>query len=565
MGIQNLLRCLKSIQIPRHLSYYRGLRVAIDAYCWLHKSIFTYNDEMFENPSTSKKYLIYLNKRLNQLLEYNITPILVFDGDHLPMKKKTEEERRKRRMQVNEESTNLLQIGTEKEAQYKKLEGYDVTPEMAYEFIKILKMKKIEYYIAPYEADSELSYLSKINYVDVVITEDSDLIAFGCKKILYKLDAETCVGNEIEYENIKNCNEYNFRNFNRDKFLTFCIAAGCDYFKLKGIGIKNAYNAIKNSISYKESINYLGGKSTNYQSNEEILIDFEKAFLTFRYQVVYCPIIKKLRYFNDIEKSPYVFMKKYINDLSFLGNLNKDRKIVEQITFGDINPLNKSNFLNDENFIGKKRNFNNNNNNNYFNNNNIRNDSKNYIQNNHIYNLIDIKNNNNNVYNKNNIENNKINYFNQNLQNNINNIKNKKNNNNYYIKEEDNDLNLKDLDIKNIFGSYILDSTEYSESINKKYMNNKNNNNINNELNDIDINETNSYKEFDDIDNFLRLYETEDKKDIKKPKNNIFEENYKKNVYKNNIKNQFNQKYSNNNNNNYNYSDNIDFPLSLEL
>ena len=80
------------------------------------------------------------------------------------------------------------------------IEGMDINPQMAYEFIKLLKELNIEYYVAPYEADAQLAYLSKIGLVDCVITEDSDLLAFGCKRILYKLDAETDVGNEILYD-----------------------------------------------------------------------------------------------------------------------------------------------------------------------------------------------------------------------------------------------------------------------------------------------------------------------------------------------------------------------------
>ena len=34
---------------------------------------------------------------------------------------------------------------------------------------------------------------------------------------------------------------------------------------------------------------------------EELIEKFEKAFLTFRYQVVYCPIEKKLRYYSNIK------------------------------------------------------------------------------------------------------------------------------------------------------------------------------------------------------------------------------------------------------------------------
>ena len=33
--------------------------------------------------------------------------------------------------------------------------------------------------ISPYEADAQLAYLNKINYVDFIISEDSDLLPFG--------------------------------------------------------------------------------------------------------------------------------------------------------------------------------------------------------------------------------------------------------------------------------------------------------------------------------------------------------------------------------------------------
>ena len=41
----------------------------------------------------------------------------------------------------------------------------------------------VEVVVAPYEADSQLAYLAKENIVDLVITEDSDLLAFGCKQV----------------------------------------------------------------------------------------------------------------------------------------------------------------------------------------------------------------------------------------------------------------------------------------------------------------------------------------------------------------------------------------------
>ena len=261
------------------------------------------------------------------------------------MKKIEEEERQKRRNEVTMESLKLIRKGMEKEAQSKRLEGIDINPQMAYEFIKLLKQKGIEYYVAPYEADIQLAYLDKINYVDCIITEDSDLLALGCKKVLYKLDLDTNIGFEIEIKNLKKCSKYDFSNFDSDKFLTFCILSGCDYFKVKGVGANNAYKVITSSSSYKKCILNIcenfnkKNKDKEKLDYDELIEKFEKAFLTFRYQVVYCPIEKKLRYYSDITKSKYKFASKYLNNLDFLGTTDVDDDLVKKTTFGEIDPI----------------------------------------------------------------------------------------------------------------------------------------------------------------------------------------------------------------------------------
>ena len=344
MGISNLLKILESIQTSRHLSYYKGKKVAVDGYCWLHKSIYLLSEQIFHNPH-SKRYLKYLNKRVDQLLRFNIIPIIVFDGDKLQMKKIEEEERQKRRNEVTMESLKLIRKGKEKEAQTKRLEGIDINPQMPYEYIKLLKQKNVEYYVAPYEADVQLAYLSKINYVDCVITEDSDLLALGCKKVLYKLDLDTNIGLEIETKNLSKCSKYDFSEFDSDKFLTFCILSGCDYFKIKGVGANNAYKIITNSPSYKKCIKTLcdnvnkKNKDSEKLEYDELIEKFEKAFLTFRYQVVYCPLEKKLKHFSDITKTKYKFASKYLNNLDFLGTTEVDEDLVKKTTFGEIDPI----------------------------------------------------------------------------------------------------------------------------------------------------------------------------------------------------------------------------------
>lgn len=54
MGIQGLLPALKSIQNTRHLSEFSGQTIAVDAYVWLHKGVFTCATELATGILTHK-------------------------------------------------------------------------------------------------------------------------------------------------------------------------------------------------------------------------------------------------------------------------------------------------------------------------------------------------------------------------------------------------------------------------------------------------------------------------------------------------------------------------------
>ncbi len=54
---------------------------------------------------------------------------------------------------------------------------------MAHNLIKALRQNNIQYIVAPYEADAQLAFLSLGGHVECVITEDSDLLAYGCTRV----------------------------------------------------------------------------------------------------------------------------------------------------------------------------------------------------------------------------------------------------------------------------------------------------------------------------------------------------------------------------------------------
>ena len=41
----------------------------------------------------------------------------------------------------------------------------------------------VECIVAPYEADAQLTYLQKEGIVDYIISEDSDMLVFGCTRV----------------------------------------------------------------------------------------------------------------------------------------------------------------------------------------------------------------------------------------------------------------------------------------------------------------------------------------------------------------------------------------------
>jgi exonuclease-1 len=218
MGIYGLLPSIKSIQQKKHLRDFKGLTVAIDSYCWLHKGSYGIAHELMKYKCL-ELLVSYCVKKIEMLVKYDITPIFVFDGANLPMKDQTEENRDKNRAAKIALAEKYLADGYEEEANRKFSEAIDITPLHAYALILALKRLKIAYYVAPYEADAQLAYLAKAGIADVVFTEDSDLLPFGAKRVFMKMD-KNGYGIEINLDDLKKVEELNMQSFDQTMFLS---------------------------------------------------------------------------------------------------------------------------------------------------------------------------------------------------------------------------------------------------------------------------------------------------------------------------------------------------------
>lgn len=170
---------------------------------------------------------------------------MVFDGKNLPAKSETDAKRRESRKKAKQRAAELLKLGKTEEARSYLKQCVDITPRMAHNLIIECRKLNVDCIVAPYESDAQLAYFNIKGIAECVITEDSDLILFGCKKVLYKLDLNGA-GRLVESEKICSAMKMRPDQYTFDKFRYMCILSGCDYANsLNGIGLKKAEKFFK--------------------------------------------------------------------------------------------------------------------------------------------------------------------------------------------------------------------------------------------------------------------------------------------------------------------------------
>lgn len=302
MGIKKLLTILDIVREGK-IQEYHGKKVGVDGYAWIHKCLYNSGHEYVVHKDKST-YFTKIFKMFVNLLDRGIKICVIFDGDKLPSKQGTEDKREGLREEKKVLANLYLQQGNHELANKKLTECIDVTPQLAFETYQFLRQKMkldFEVIVAPYEADAQLGYLSKIGYIDAVISEDSDMLVFGAKKIIFKLTWE-CAFDEIRLEELGNNKMYSFDGWTHDQFIQFCIFCGCDYLKnLHHQGIKRIYPLFNNNFrKMKYVFQSLASNNSIDDFNQQYIEAFERAYLTFKYQRVYCPLKKKMVSLNSI-------------------------------------------------------------------------------------------------------------------------------------------------------------------------------------------------------------------------------------------------------------------------
>ena len=282
MGIKSLTKLIKKNAMKsiknESLTCLRDKTVAVDASLFIYKSLMTINTEY--NGKEIGHIIGILNKTVNYLM-FNITPIYIFDGKAPDEKRTTLDERNKR---ANLAKKNMeLSNNIEDKQKYKK-RSIRLTKNHINDVKELLQALGVSYiHLNKGEAEGIASELSRINYVDYVVTEDMDALTFGCKKLV-----RSCIDKSYKRKDIVSIFDLNILlaelNITHDEFIELCILCGCDYCKnipkigiCKSLDIIHRYKTIDNFItSSKMELpdNYI----EQYQSSIKIFNSYKDIF-----------------------------------------------------------------------------------------------------------------------------------------------------------------------------------------------------------------------------------------------------------------------------------------------
>lgn len=301
----------------------------------------------------------------------NCELLVVFDGKTPPLKEKECRKRREARekailirdSEISSQNIENDDVILMKKAKAARKAGAGVSylyKKVVLDVFSFLRNKKIPFLVSPYESDSQLAYLSKKNLVDLILTEDSDLIAYGAKSILFKVDKDCKSAQLLERKEFAFASsKFSLIDFSDSMLACMFVAAGCDYCNsLPGIGIGRARDIIQEAFhssdvssnkALERVFQKLYSKSKKNSSRDEI--QYEKTFLSalimYRNAIVFDPITQQCVHFSDdgngdrelLEYQPYSDLRndsKAMEDI--VGVLHADRNNILNIVEGRICP-----------------------------------------------------------------------------------------------------------------------------------------------------------------------------------------------------------------------------------
>ena len=274
MGITGLNTLLRPLSRDVDARDYAQLAAGVDGSAWLHRAYWGAVAEDVDEPAELEaRVCAYVEKYAAVLAtELDIAVTVVFDGA-APAQKRA-----------------------------KTLKGTAGPPRPSPQsFVAAVRntlapLRNCATLVAPAEADAQLAFLARRGDVDVVLTDDADLVAFGCPRVLLGarvVDGErgrTLRGDEFALADLgadAAGHPARFCDWSEDAFLSFCVACGCDYCpQVRGVGPVRARELVE---SQRDPERVAAALADMPNAPPDYAATFRRAFALFRHQRVVDP------------------------------------------------------------------------------------------------------------------------------------------------------------------------------------------------------------------------------------------------------------------------------------
>jgi len=365
MGIKDLSKFLRDKYSELfehiHISNYHFRKVAIDTSLYLCHYKAAYNNP--DNPN-DLTWLGAFIKLVSCLRENEIHCVFVYDSGYPAEKIEERKERVEARSKLEErvcrlenalekyhssgeidqilidfqdkrkivqksilKQNNINVRGIEFAVKKMRKQLFSVTPQDFALTKQLFDILQVPYFNAPLEAETMCADLCIQGKVDAVLSEDTDVLAYGAPTFLTKFDTSdgSCM-------RIKHSDVLEKMDMTKEEFLDFCIMCGTDYNKnifkvgpIKAQKLIETYKSIE-KIAQETSIDVT---ILNYKRTRQLFLDYQRTDINVPY--CGCPNFNELQKFvaqKNLRIGVETLRKSFVHNIVVFENDDQDQEVV---------------------------------------------------------------------------------------------------------------------------------------------------------------------------------------------------------------------------------------------